>query len=134
MLYHNSGNFVTAPRISAVTADSQQSQALCGPILFSLLCSSYPAPQCIFHKRFRPLSLLVSAAITIKTRKLRNVRPALELKCLGRKRQAILMSLLQTKSSVSVKRLLGIIIIIISNLSNDRSKASYKTIPPHSAI
>ena len=27
-----------------------------------------------------------------------------------------------------------IIIIIISNLSNDRSKASSKTIPPHSAI
>jgi len=26
------------------------------------------------------------------------------------------------------------IIIIISNLSNDRSKASSKTIPPHSAI
>jgi len=28
----------------------------------------------------------------------------------------------------------NIIIIIISNLSNDRSKASSKTIPPHSAI
>jgi len=27
-----------------------------------------------------------------------------------------------------------IIIIIISNLSNDRSKASCKTVPPHSAI
>jgi hypothetical protein len=27
-----------------------------------------------------------------------------------------------------------VIIIIISNLSNDRSKASSKTIPPHSAI
>ena len=27
-----------------------------------------------------------------------------------------------------------IIIIIISNLSNDRSKASSRTIPPHSAI
>ena len=30
--------------------------------------------------------------------------------------------------------LIIIIIIIISNLSNDRSKASSKTIPPHSAI
>ena len=29
---------------------------------------------------------------------------------------------------------LRFIIIIISNLSNDRSKASSKTIPPHSAI
>ena len=29
---------------------------------------------------------------------------------------------------------LGIIIIITSNLSNDRSKASCKTVPPHSAI
>ena len=28
----------------------------------------------------------------------------------------------------------NIIIIVISNLSNDRSKASSKTIPPHSAI
>ena len=27
-----------------------------------------------------------------------------------------------------------IIVVVISNLSNDRSKASSKTIPPHSAI
>ena len=32
------------------------------------------------------------------------------------------------------KTALIIIIIITSNLSNDRSKASFKTIPPHSAI
>jgi len=31
-------------------------------------------------------------------------------------------------------RIYIIIIIIISNLSNDRSKAPSKTIPPHSAI
>ena len=33
-----------------------------------------------------------------------------------------------------INRFQGIIIIIISNLSNDRSKASSKTIPSHSAI
>jgi len=36
--------------------------------------------------------------------------------------------------SVMNRRSLIVIIIIISNLSNDRSKASSKTIPPHSAI
>ena len=40
-----------------------------------------------------------------------------------------------SKRSVKLPRTFKlIIIIIISNLSNDRSKASSKTIPPHSAI
>jgi len=37
-------------------------------------------------------------------------------------------------STRKVEQALGLYIIIIINLSNDRSKASSKTIPPHSAI
>ena len=42
-----------------------------------------------------------------------------------------LRSLINARAKADVK---FILIIIISNLSNDRSKASSKTIPPHSAI
>jgi len=39
-----------------------------------------------------------------------------------------------TETAKGEERIIIIIITIISNVSNDRSKASSKTIPPHSAI